>query len=171
MDHYQQLAKDALSGFLKNQDEIFEYPQYLPKELKQKKAGVFVSLHNKDELRGCIGTLEPTQANIALEIVANAISAAFHDPRFNPITEKELPALDFTIDIIGKLEAVNSITELNPKIYGIYIEKNKNKAVLLPALAGIDSIDQQIAVVLKKAGISTGIYGCKIFRFKTERHW
>lgn len=171
MDAYQQLAKDAILGFIKNPQEIFKYPNYLPIVMKQKKSGVFVSLHKKNNLRGCIGTLEATQPNIALEIVVNAISAGLNDPRFEPVTENELPEIDFTIDIINPLEEIHSITDLNPNIYGIYIEKKQNKAMLLPKLEGIDTINKQIDLVLKKAQIKEGIYGCKLFRFTTERHW
>jgi len=57
----------------------------------QEQAGVFVSIHKKNgDLRGCIGTFEPQEKNIAAEVINNAVSAATHDPRFHPITPEEL---------------------------------------------------------------------------------
>jgi len=171
MDIYLHLAKEALVGFLKDPNIIFKYPAYLTADLKHKKSGVFVSLHYNNELRGCVGTYESTQENLALEIVANAISAGFHDPRFKPVTENELPNIQITVDILSPLEKINSVTELDPKKYGIMVIKNKKKAILLPDLQGLSTIEQQVDAVLKKADIKDGVYGCNLYRFTTERHW
>ena len=56
--------------------------RFVPEEF-DKKAGVFVSIKKHGSLRGCIGTIEPAGRNIVEEVVKNAVSAAFHDPRLN----------------------------------------------------------------------------------------
>jgi len=73
------------------------------------------SLHKNDELRGCIGTIEPTEANIAQEIIRNAISSATGDPRFNQVTADELPELQYSVDILTEPEPVTSEKDLDPK--------------------------------------------------------
>ena len=65
------LARKAIEAFIKEGKRITPPPQ-LPAELKEA-AGVFVSLHKKGELRGCIGTFLPTKSNVAEEIISNAI--------------------------------------------------------------------------------------------------
>lgn len=171
MDPYLELAKFSITNFLTDPNRLFEYPDFVTAEMKKKRSGVFVSLHQKNKLRGSIGTYEPTQQNIAYEIVANAISAACRDPRFKPLTKNELPNVEITVDIISALESIDSLTLLSPKTYGVLVEKNQKKGLLLPDLQGVDSIEKQIEMVLKKAEINDGIYGCNFFRFTTERHW
>jgi len=63
-------------------------------------AGVFVSIHKKGALRGCIGTFEPQQSNITQEVITNAISSATQDPRFSPISKHELKDLDYSVDVL-----------------------------------------------------------------------
>src|SRR5271157_2130741 len=66
-----QLARETVESFI-TRGEV-PHPKNIPPEMKGK-AGVFVSLHKNDELRGCIGTIEPAEDNVAQEIIRNAIS-------------------------------------------------------------------------------------------------
>jgi len=84
-------------------------------ELEKQQAGVFVSLHEHGELRGCIGTTGPVTENIAQEIIRNAIEAAGYDPRFLPVEESELKDLEISVDVLGEPEPVDSIEELDAK--------------------------------------------------------
>ena len=77
-----QLAKDTIEAYIK-EGRVIKPPEELTSEMKQR-AGVFVSIHKGEELRGCIGTFEPHRPNVAQEIIGNALSAATQDPRFNP---------------------------------------------------------------------------------------
>jgi len=92
------LAKQAVESYIQ-EGKIITPPADLPLEYLQKKAAVFVSLHQNNELRGCIGTYLPTKENIAQEVIANAIAAASEDPRFNPITKEDLPNLKYEVYI------------------------------------------------------------------------
>jgi AmmeMemoRadiSam system protein A len=82
-------------------------PSKLPDGM-DRKSGVFVSIKKKEnhELRGCIGTVTPTQKNLAEEIIHNAISAATRDPRFAAISTNELDSLEFSVDVLTPLEAI-----------------------------------------------------------------
>ena len=71
------LAKEALETYVKGKKVI--RPKELTSEMKEQ-AGVFVCIKKFGELRGCIGTFEPTQDNVAEEIVMNAISTAYPRP-------------------------------------------------------------------------------------------
>jgi len=168
---YINLARKALQYYFKTQ-QILKVPSGLPTDLLQKKAGVFVSLHNKNnnDLRGCIGTFLPTKNNIAEEIINNAISAAIDDHRFYPVEEKELDNLNISVDVLSELEKVTKIKELDPKKYGIYIKTNDGRsALLLPDLGGIDTIEQQLQITRQKGGILAD-ESITIYKFHVTRH-
>lgn len=180
MDPYLQLAKDAIKNWVKFGKKI-PIPQNLPKSMLKKRAGVFVSLHKKSgELRGCIGTYLPTQKNIALEIIHNAIEAAISDPRFPPVTQGELSQLIFSVDILSQPELVGKINEphdlkkvslkLDPKKYGIIISAtNGRRGLLLPDIPGVETVKAQIQICRQKAWIAEN-EPIEIFRFTVERH-
>ncbi len=119
-----------------------------------KKAGVFVSLKKRGELRGCIGTIAPTCRNIIHEIIQNAISAAAKDPRFDPVRPDELPLLVYSVDVLGEPEKVASMDELDAGRYGVIVTRGFRRGLLLPDLEGVDTPEEQIRIALRKAGIS-----------------
>lgn len=117
------------------------------------KAGAFVSLKKFGELRGCIGTTAPTTACLAEEIRQNAISAGTKDPRFAPVTVDELPFLEYSVDVLGKPEPVQSKAELDPQKYGVIVRKGGRRGLLLPDLEGVDTVEEQLDIACRKAGI------------------
>jgi len=117
------------------------------------KAGVFVSLHKKGKLRGCIGTYLPTQPSVASEIIKNAISAAVQDPRFPPVRLKELADIKISVDILSPLEVVHSKEELDPRKYGVIVSRDYQRGLLLPDLKGVDTVKEQLEIVKQKAGL------------------
>lgn len=122
-------------------------------ELAQRQAGVFVSLHEGEDLRGCIGTIGPTRESILAEIVQNAVSAAREDPRFFPVTADELAGLTINVDVLGEAEVVFDRTTLDAQRYGVIVTLGRRRGLLLPALEGVDTPAEQIAIALSKAGI------------------
>ena len=139
-------------------------------ELEKQQAGVFVSLHEHGELRGCIGTTGPVTENIAQEIIRNAIEAAGYDPRFLPVEESELKDLEISVDVLGEPEPVDSIEELDAKKYGVIVEKDLHRGLLLPDLEGVDTPQEQIAIAKKKAGIMESDTDVILHRFQVKRH-
>ena len=117
------------------------------------RAGAFVSLHKHGQLRGCIGTTGPTTASVVTEIIQNAISAATHDPRFDPVRASELHDLEISVDILEKAEPVIDKSQLDPRIYGVIVRYRGRTGLLLPDLDGVDTIENQLAIACRKAGI------------------
>lgn len=154
MDPYIKLAKEAIEAYVKNKALLSISPD-LPEEMLKNQAGVFVSLHLKDDsLRGCIGTFSPTQENIAEEIIQNAISAATQDPRFPPISPEELPEIVYNVDILSASESISKDKLSDPKKYGLIVStKDNRRGLLLPDLPGVDTIEEQIRICRLKAGI------------------
>jgi AmmeMemoRadiSam system protein A len=160
------LAKRTVETFVK-EGKVLQ-PEELTPEMRQK-AGVFVSIHKSGELRGCIGTFEPQKANVAEEIMANAISSATRDPRFFPITLDELKDLEYSVDVLTEPEPVKSQDQLDPKRYGVIVEARGRKGLLLPDLEGVDSVDYQIDICRQKAGIMPH-EPVKLYRFEVKRY-
>ena len=121
------------------------------------------------ELRGCIGTIAATTDCIAEEIIQNAISASTKDPRFNPIAEEELPFLDISVDVLGDAEEIASPAELDVKRYGVIVTKGFRRGLLLPDLEGVDTVEDQISIAKRKAGIYPE-EKVKLERFEVIRH-
>jgi len=135
----------------------------------QGKAGVFVSIHKGEELRGCIGTIGPTEPNIALEIVQNAVSAATRDPRFPPVMPDELNQLNYKVDVLTDPEPIKGTEQLDPKRYGVIVEAGWRRGLLLPDLEGVDSVEHQIEICRAKAGIEYN-EPVKLYRFEVKRY-
>ena len=163
------LAKMSLESYLKNHTNI-KTPDNLPNYL-QLKAGCFVSLKTKQgDLRGCIGTLFPVCNNVAEEILRNAIQAATQDYRFKPVTLEELDNLTYSVDILSPLEPIKDLTNHDVQTYGLLIEAiNGRRAVLLPALPGIDTAEAQLIALRHKAGILADT-PIKMSRFSVDRY-
>ena len=161
------LAKDTIKKYVRN-GNIIKPPADLPAGMSEK-AGVFVSLKKKGELRGCIGTLQPTRDNIALEIIQNAVSAATQDPRFPPVTSSELDELEYSVDVLSKPERISGKEELDPKKYGVIVKSGEHRGLLLPDLEGVDTPEKQIRIAAMKAGISSD-KGMELYRFEVKRY-
>ncbi|UCH45454.1 MAG: AmmeMemoRadiSam system protein A [Nitrospiraceae bacterium] len=161
------LAKDTVEEFTKT-GKTPEPPVDPVPEMKEK-AGVFVSLKIKGDLRGCIGTFSPAQENIAQEIIQNAISAASQDPRFSPVEVSELEEIEYSVDILSTPEKLASKKELDPKKYGVIVKSSDRKGLLLPDLEGVDTVDDQISIASMKAGIYMGDE-IELYRFEVKRY-
>lgn len=168
MDPYIKLAKDTIEHYLKS-GKIMSASKKLPVKMLTNKAGVFVSLHRQGQLRGCIGTLQPTTENIANEIIQNSLSAALEDPRFQQLRKEELADLEISVDILNTAELIKDKTELDIKKYGIICQFGYKKGVLLPDIDGINSVEEQIDIACQKAGISKN-EDFAIYKFTVERH-
>jgi len=161
-----QLAKKTVETFV-NEGKIPK-PGELTPEMEEK-AGVFVSIHKHDELRGCIGTFEPAEENVAQEIIRNAISSATADPRFLPITPEELNDLNYSVDVLTEPEPIDSKDQLDIKKYGAIVEAGWRRGLLLPDLEGVGSVDHQIDICRQKAGIAPD-EPVQLYRFEVKRY-
>ena len=161
------LAHQTVEAYV-TENRIIDPPAELTPEM-QEKAGVFVSIHKHGDLRGCIGTFESTTANVATEVINNAISSATRDPRFSPIENHELKELEISVDVLTNPELIDSKEQLDPKKYGVIVECGWRKGLLLPDLEGVDTADQQISICCAKGGIGSK-EKYKLYRFEVKRY-
>ncbi len=147
-----------------------EAKEALLHELTQTQAGAFVSIHKGGRLRGCIGTIGPVCDRLADEIIVNAISASTRDPRFSPITRDELLSLEINVDVLSEPEDIDSEDELDVKKYGVIVTKGGKRGLLLPNLDGVDTVEEQLSIAKRKAGLSEHEKGCSLQRFEVVRH-
>lgn len=120
-------------------------------------APVFVTLRIEERLRGCIGSLRALTANVVEETMDRARAAAFEDPRFPALTLAELSETSVEVSILRPLQPVRSRDELDPARFGIEVRDHSGRrAVLLPDIPGVETIEQQVKVTRQKAGIPAG---------------
>ncbi|MGB9178540.1 MAG: AmmeMemoRadiSam system protein A [Pyrinomonadaceae bacterium] len=163
------LARRTIETFVR-EGVVIEKPETDDNPLLDQRAACFVSIKTLDgDLRGCIGTIEPTQETLAEELIANSISAATRDPRFPPVASHELSNLRYSVDVLHAPEPAR-FEELDPKSYGVIVEDEAGlyRGLLLPDLPGVETVEQQVEIAARKAGIrqSTPL---KLSRFRVER--
>ncbi|MDH7478520.1 MAG: AmmeMemoRadiSam system protein A [Syntrophomonadaceae bacterium] len=161
------LARETVESYLRRGKRP-HLPPEVAAELRQP-AGVFVSIKKRGQLRGCIGTIAPTQPSAAEEIIQNAVSAAFNDPRFPEVDAGELDELEYSVDLLGRPEPIESIDQLDPRRYGVIVSQGDRRGLLLPDLEGIDTPEEQVAIARRKAGIAPG-EPVKLERFEVIRY-
>lgn len=168
-DAYVKLARATVNAWVRDRKRP-ELPPELPEEMRRERAGVFVSLHKDGRLRGCIGTIQAVQRSIAEEIIENGINAATRDPRFSPVRPEELDALEISVDVLAEPEKIRSKDELDVRKYGVIVSKGRRRGLLLPNLDGVDSVEEQISIALRKAGLSEREKEFDMERFEVVRH-
>lgn len=169
-DAYVALARKSLESFITT-GTVIDVPEGLPKEMLEKRAGAFVSLHKNGRLRGCIGTISPIQDNLAEEIIGNAISASTRDNRFMPVRPEEIPELEISVDVLSPAEPIASEAELEVKRYGVIVTKGRRRGLLLPNLDGVDTVEEQVRIAKQKAGIDPLDTDVQLERFEVVRHY
>jgi len=183
------LAKLAIETYLK-EGKVIEVPKDFPTEFLSKRAGVFVTLEKKGELRGCIGTYLPTRINIAEETIKNAIAAATRDWRFEKVKLEEMKEISISVSVLSFPEEVKDLKELDPKKYGVIVKNfplafpNQDwildgildeeivpkTGVLLPDIKGVETVEQQILIACQKAGIDPKKEKIFIYKFTVEKY-
>ncbi len=168
---YPRLARLTLEQYLSGQ----EIDETLPRRVSDDEdcwsplSACFVSIKTRDgDLRGCIGTIFPSQPNLGLEIMANAVSAATGDPRFPPMSRPELAGARISVDVLDPPEPVTGRHQLDPRKWGVIVEKDGRRGLLLPDLEGVDTVDKQLAIAAGKAGLRS-LDGVRIQRFRVRR--
>jgi AmmeMemoRadiSam system protein A len=152
------LARSVIEGKLRE-----GRPEPAPADVSgvpAEKRGCFVTLHSGKALRGCIGTIEPVRPLVEA-VVENAVSAAFRDPRFPPMTEKELAAISLEISVLTVPEAISFSggdelkSLLKPGVHGVILEKGWRKSTFLPQVwEQLPDPEQFLGHLCQKAGLS-----------------
>jgi AmmeMemoRadiSam system protein A len=121
--------------------------------------GAFVTIHKKGQLRGCIGYIEG-HGPLHKTIEEMADAAAFRDPRFTPVKEKELSELDFEISVLTPLKRTTDVNDIQVGKHGIYIKKGWYSGLLLPQVATEYGWDRQAFLehTCQKAGLPSNAW-------------
>ncbi|MEP7181554.1 MAG: AmmeMemoRadiSam system protein A [Betaproteobacteria bacterium] len=119
----------------------------------------FVTLMQDDELRGCIGTLEPVRP-LGIDVRENALAAAFRDPRFEPMRADEFEATAVEVSLLSASEPVVFVDEahlmaqLRPGVDGVILEYGRHRATFLPQVwDALPSPGDFLAALKRKAGL------------------
>lgn len=137
----------------------------------ERHAGIFVTLRHQHDLRGCIGHVESDRP-LGLLAGRTAIAAATADPRFPPLTLPELETITIEVSVLGPLEAVDSIDQIEIGRHGLVVEQGRSRGLLLPQVASEWQWDREtfLAHTCLKAGLSSDAWtrGATIYRFEAE---
>ena len=162
------LAKDTVELYVREGKVLTPRDEDLVPEMKVR-AGVFVCIKIRGMLRGCIGTFEPQEPDVAGEVIRNAVSAATCDPRFSCVSPEELDHIEYTIDVLTTPEKVNGLADMDPKRYGVIVQARSRRGLLLPDLEGVNTAEEQVGIAMQKAGIAPGT-PVTLFRFEVKRY-
>ncbi|MDR3237545.1 MAG: AmmeMemoRadiSam system protein A [Spirochaetia bacterium] len=134
------LPTDILPGF---DDSIYA-----------EKCGAFVTLHQRGELRGCIGYIEGVKT-IPETVMEMALSAAFKDPRFPPLKKEEYDSIDLEISILSPIEEVTDLSGIVVGRDGLIVSRGYNRGLLLPQVASEYGWDRETFLrhTCRKAGL------------------
>jgi len=161
------LARESIaSRFTREKVELPQEPELLEKR------GVFVTLHSRGDLRGCIGFIKGYKS-IAESVFEMARSAAFQDPRFPSLRESELPDIRIEISVLSEMIPVEGIDELVIGRDGLYLQHPHGSGLLLPQvpLEWNWDLKTYLRHICLKAGLHDGAWkdaGAKLFRFEAE---
>ena len=127
------LARQALTGYTEKKKII--QPQGLPPVFEEKR-GVFVTLHEDGDLRGCIGYPQPVMP-LGKAIVDSAINACSRDPRFPCVRSGELGRIELEVTILTRPEAYCAPKEKLPELVvigrdGLIVTNGPYSGLLLP---------------------------------------
>ncbi len=124
------------------------------------KRGTFVTLKRNNQLRGCIGNIEPVNP-IQDGIIDNAVNAAFNDHRFSPMTMEELSEIDISISILTEAKELiysdenDLVAKLRPHQDGVILRHNRTAATFLPQVWDqLPQVEQFLSHLCLKAGLS-----------------
>jgi AmmeMemoRadiSam system protein A len=147
-----QIARNAVHHYLSNQ--IPHFPE-LPDGALNEARGIFVSIHQNGELRGCIGNVH-SASPLYRSAAECAIAAAVGDPRFMPLMVAELPDVDFEISVLSPMQRIEDVENIEIGKHGVLISKRTSRGLLLPQVALTHgwSRERFLAETCRKAGLA-----------------
>jgi AmmeMemoRadiSam system protein A len=150
------LARSALESYL----ATGQVPAYQPGNPELRKGGAaFVSLHNGEELRGCIGLLSD-EGELYRTVQRCALSAATEDMRFHPVTLDEVPSLCIEISVLSEPQRITDVQLIEVGRHGIIIARGSQRGLLLPQVASKYNWDRPtfLSQTCRKAGLSANAW-------------
>jgi AmmeMemoRadiSam system protein A len=139
--------------------------------LDEPRGGVFVSIHHRGELRGCIGHMEADDS--LPRIVARcAVAACSADPRFPAVTAAELSQIQIELSLLGPLEHAVGPADIEVGRHGLMVEMGRERGLLLPQVATEWQWDARtfLSQTCRKAGLPADSWqhGAKVWKFEAE---
>jgi AmmeMemoRadiSam system protein A len=133
--------------------------------------GAFVSIHNDEDLRGCLGRLEADRA--VADVVAHlATVVADSDPRFAPVGPDELASLVIEISVLTPESEIADVAEIEIGRHGLIVEQGSRRGLLLPQVATEHGWDCEtfLTHTCIKAGLPPDAWrrGARLFRFEAQ---
>ena len=166
------LARDAIAS------AFGHTPAPLPTDAwLQEPGAAFVTLTRDGELRGCIGSLEAHRPLID-DVRANARAAAFHDPRFAPLSARELDAVRVEVSLLSPLQPIafadeaDAIAQLRPGVDGVLLEQGLNRGTFLPQVwEQLPEPRQFMAHLKMKAGLPPDFWSpaVRLYRYTVAK--
>lgn len=146
-------------------------PPAVPHDLSATGFGAFVTLYSRRELRGCVGQVElDTPLSVAVARLAAAVAS--EDPRFEPVTERDVPHVTLTISVLTPPQVVIDLHEIVVGRDGLLAEHNGRRGLLLPQVATEHRWDREalVAQTCLKAGLPEDAwrFGATLLRFEAE---
>jgi len=144
----------------------------------QEKAACFVTLTQKGQLRGCIGTLE-AHRSLLEDVKHNANAAAFSDTRFSPLRRDELDITEIEISLLSTMQALtfsgeqDALAQLRPGVDGIVFEFGRHRSTFLPQVwEQLPDTKEFIAHLKSKAGLASDFWadGVKLYRYTVTKY-
>ncbi|MFN3301955.1 MAG: AmmeMemoRadiSam system protein A [Patescibacteria group bacterium] len=124
------IARSSIESYLKYR----KIPKFEVSDKFKEKRAVFVTLKKNNELRGCIGHLEP-RYQLAEAVAKMAIAAAFEDNRFLPVSLEELPEIKIEISILSPLKRISDPNQIKLGEHGVIIKQGFYGGTFLPEVA------------------------------------
>ncbi len=169
------VAKDAVEYGLQNGMPPSVGTTRYPQPLREPGAS-FVTLNKHGELRGCIGSLEAHRPLVE-DVAHNAYAAAFADPRFPPVSARELPALEYHISVLTPAvpmqfsSEADLLSQIRPGIDGLVLEDGWHRGTFLPAVwESLPDVTQFLHHLKLKAGLPVDYWSnaLKVSRYTSE---
>lgn len=153
------IARKTIRTYLEKGEILNPAPAEIPSSKMTEERACFVTLYKDDQLRGCIGSLEPTRP-LVFDVIDNAINAALRDPRFNPLRLDELDKIEISISVLTvpekrKFSSASELLEaLVPEKHGLIIKKGVARATFLPIVwKQLPEKEEFLAHLCMKAGL------------------
>jgi len=154
------LARKALSAYLERGETIQSAKPAT--EILSQPRPLFITLTKNGTARGCAGTFEPTDTNLAEEIIRFVIAAATQDFRYPPVSPPEVGQISITITLPEKPVPITSLSSYNPWTEGLLIQKSGRQGVVLPGEA--KTIAYAIKIALRNSGLDK-LEGASLYKF------
>ncbi|MBI3068740.1 MAG: AmmeMemoRadiSam system protein A [Betaproteobacteria bacterium] len=128
----------------------------------------FVTLHHDEKLRGCVGSLAPQRALVE-DVRANAVAAAFRDPRFTPLSAEEFDLIDVEVSLLSAIESLafrdeeDALALLRPAVDGLILEYGYHRSTFLPQVwESLREPREFLASLKYKAGLPPDFWNAQV---------